>query len=768
LPPNSFTKDSTVPLAPSVSEDQVGGTVPASLHVHAEHHHKDVEGSMAKDPGVRKDEELPSTATVSKSERTNEHSSMPKSQTKDYSEPDKRDMITTYSRMSDSELNLTSFTVENQATIYNYFIMYDYDGSGCVSMNELISLFNAMDRLPKEQAFLDHIMSSVDANADGELKFDEFMPFLQAFYSTVYKQAFMDHCVTKESVAKLPKKNLRQALHQIQQAGFALRYEEFELVMEKAEAILDEVPLENLAKKSSGAYGFTFEQFHQVLQFFRQLEFDQLRQSAGFNPERIAEVEALFYEADTDNSGCLDIGEVFQSFQGAQLPITDVDNFVDLFARMDIDKSASLSLPELLRLMSIYSKILAEKGQSSSPKSIRPHHATRCLDQSRVWRLKENAKQLALKVEEVFDRGPSASDMVNIAIIEESEHVLLAKEYGLSVQDMRSLRESFEICDVDGSGTIDKGELKGLLRNLGFPPNTAFQNQVFDSCLANFEKDCNKDDNGLVFQRCVQWILKYFMALAYAAFESFRQGDMIPRITINLALYQLGQYHAKQSFIDFQQEQGLEEKADLDFETFAALVSFLRAQRLEQWRKTYGFSCTELEQYREQFNITCGDSKNSAGKQILELTRIETLLESLGYMHDPRNQGNTMLQAFARVDQEGTGMLTFEDFVRLLRHLENNRTLVKKQEEDQVIKAFGLDSDAVNLLHECFNSCPKSHQGHVSQQDIKIMLSKQKIIKTQDQRKQLSIVLEAVCPREESTVSFANFLRILRSLEQGI
>lgn len=104
------------------------------------------------------------------------------------------------------DLNLMSFPVDQQASILNYFIMHDSDDSGRVSMKELISEFNSMDPTLRkgstDKATLDHIASSLGTNAEGED--NEFLEFLQAFYSATYKRAFTNPPVTSDKVSQLP------------------------------------------------------------------------------------------------------------------------------------------------------------------------------------------------------------------------------------------------------------------------------------------------------------------------------------------------------------------------------------------------------------------------------------------------------------------------------------------------------------------------------------------------------------------------------------
>jgi len=231
----------------------------------------------------------------------------------------------------------------------------------------------------------------------------------------------------------------------------------------------------------------------------------------------------------------------------------------------------------------------------------------------------------------------------------------------------------------------------------------------------------------------------------------------------------MGQYLAKQTIDDWLQEHVGEMHLDngVDLETFTKLVTFLRSKSLETWRETYGFSKEQVESFKKYFCIACED--NQHGKQVIALNRVQTVMERLGYMGNPKIQGNALLNALARVtvhhvDRGELESLSFEDFLLLVRHLENEKNLAELKDEEVAIKMSGLDADAVKLFREAFNSCPKNDRGAVAQKEIKIMLSRFQIIKTQEQRKQLNKLMED----HDEFVTFALFLGILRSLEHCI
>eukprot|EP00746_Dinoflagellata_sp_MGD_P092411 gnl/MRDRNA2_/MRDRNA2_36565_c0_seq1.p1 gnl/MRDRNA2_/MRDRNA2_36565_c0~~gnl/MRDRNA2_/MRDRNA2_36565_c0_seq1.p1 ORF type:complete len:994 (+),score=157.84 gnl/MRDRNA2_/MRDRNA2_36565_c0_seq1:448-2982(+) len=689
-----------------------------------------------------------------------------------------KDLISTLQGMTDEEKQLMRFTVDQQATIHNYFIMYDADGSAALARPEILLVFRAMDRAPKkenDEGFIDYLISSRDSDGDGELEFDEFLSFMSQYYSAVYKRAFLDNSIVRETsngkVTKLRQEDLRLALHQIQEAGFRLRYEHLdEVIIQGNDLLANASPNTEEEAKEDDVIGFSFEQFHDVLEYFRNLEFSQLRQSAGFDAERIAFIKDLFHEADTDGSGCLDIREIAEQFLKAHIPITDVDLFIELFARMDTDKSASLNFNEFVRLMSIYSKRTHTDEVSESAYTTRTR--LQSLNRGKTKHFEETARHTLRQADEVFHHLQSAHEITNSALIENVEVGTMAHQWGLAVEDVQAMRETFEFCDVDGSGCIDQTELKCLLENLGFKPNTAFQQSVFHDCLASglgtgpgsVIAESGPGSGGLKFLKCVQWVIKYFDELVLKSFESSAVNERLPKRQIVMVLYQMGQYVGKAAVDAWLSEHAGSCDADIDKETFSKLVSHIRSQSLAKWRKTYGFHSKQIEHYKKVYSIAC-EGEDGSVIENLALERVQPVLEKLGYLDDPLFQGQTLLNSLARVYNEQNGTLTFDKFLLLLRHLDNGRALNDRKDEDLAIKNSGLDPDAVKLFREAFNSCPKNDRGQVIQQEIKIMLSKYQIVITQEQRRKLNAVMEDVRAEQGEVVSFANFLRILSNME---
>merc|ERR1719240_2545904 len=133
------------------------------------------------------------------------------------------------------------------------------------------------------------------------------------------------------------------------------------------------------------------------------------------------------------------------------------------------------------------------------------------------------------------------------------------------------------------------------------------------------------------------------MCLIHEAFDQFQEGGTIPRQKILLALYQIGQYLAKQTIDDWLQERMGENRVDdgIDLETFKDLVSHLRSRSLEKWRQTYGFSSDQMEHFKKFYTIAC--EEGPCGGESIPLDRVQTVMERLGYSVHLKSQGTALL-----------------------------------------------------------------------------------------------------------------------------
>ena len=86
-------------------------------------------------------------------------------------------------------------------------IMYDEDGNGMISKDELESLVKELDpHFPRDE--FDTVFKAIDLNGDGELQFDEFVNFLYGSSNELASKVTMGvkhlHSLPTESTSSVP------------------------------------------------------------------------------------------------------------------------------------------------------------------------------------------------------------------------------------------------------------------------------------------------------------------------------------------------------------------------------------------------------------------------------------------------------------------------------------------------------------------------------------------------------------------------------------
>merc|ERR550514_705915 len=108
---------------------------------------------------------------------------------------------------------------------------------------------------------------------------------------------------------------------------------------------------------SSG--GIDFPEFCQLMLDYRKLEFKHLRETASMGAKEVLRLFKAFEEADADKSGSLDIQEVLILMYNTKVrdmlcTNEGMESFTSLFARIDLDRSLTLSFEEFLRLLRVW------------------------------------------------------------------------------------------------------------------------------------------------------------------------------------------------------------------------------------------------------------------------------------------------------------------------------------------------------------------------------------------------------------------------------
>lgn len=674
----------------------------------------------------------------------------------------------------DENEKYVEFSLLEQDVLHKYFDIHDLNNSGGLGPVELAKAIDDMHRKPApgstDATMFDRLHEHIDHNHDGELDFQEFLEFLATFYVGVYHRIFKARS-NKHGHVHLD--FLSPMLHELGSIGFSVEYVHLDHIMQMAGNTLEQK--------------FDFASFCVLMKEYRVLEFLHLQKTAGFPVERLQLLEEMFREYDGDETGTLEIKEIAHLFQKVFRPIDDAEAFVQIFAQIDRDRTASLDFHEFLRLISVWNKHLARTSQEDeTTKSESPldelaeteefqkqgQGSSQETQTSQAAKLKKHVDELQQwdplnKKHSVFENEAEKKRweaLYSRAWIEEAEAGVLAQQWGIPLDEVQALRESFEFCDFDGSGILDEGELKILLPSAGLLMNTGCQQRIFTQSLSDF-KQKGRD---LDFKNIVALIGKYHENLAREVVKIFgdEERKAFPMDQVIMALYQIGEFLTQNQVKSLLGQTGIAQDAEyIDEAQFRHILDQRRRSNLLKWTETYGFDEKELQRFRLVFaNHECPEVEYQG---TIKLSSVKIFAQQLGFIDkmglksERKADKNLILETLTRLDLDNTGRLKFSECLLLLRHLYNRRLHLIKQKENEVIESRRLDPDTVRVFREVFISCappeerdPSGTNAFVSEAGIRRLLTIQfRIVTTEKQRLKLDQALHDVYQEHTSDSS---------------
>lgn len=525
------------------------------------------------------------------------------------------------------------FGPKEVATLRKYFQIRDAESKGKLSEQEVTYIMEDIGRTPPPSSDNDIVFNQLkrraDRNGDGSLTFDEFVGLLTAYYHAIYERTF--NMFDRDGSGSMSFKELVPLMKALRVTGLEIKTEHIYDLVAKVDKDGDSV--------------LNFTEFCDLMQEYRNIEFEQLSTSSGFGAGQVLGLRLLFESADADSSETLSVREIANLMEKSCIgrPLNtraDLWAFSRLFARMDSDQSSSLDFEEFVRLMRTWS-IGGHVGEH-------PPGSTKL-----NWRPFGDDK------EEILDGW--AEDFES-----RMDDVRLSNRWGRSLGDIRILRQCFEFCDVSRSGKIERDELGSLLACFLLPDIPENEVQVMAIQAAEEATDCDFDE-GLSFSIVVEIICRYQEELASYLTSKTKE---IPHQNLLISLYTVGEYVTPDAADSIFSDLGVAETADE--ETILEILNCLQSARLRKWRQRLGFSKEEILKFRHAFKQPDSPAEFSSNPQTprpprnhLEVEQVFDVLGALGL--SPRFV--QVMRAIDRADQDHSGTICFDEFLQLMRYL---------------------------------------------------------------------------------------------------
>lgn len=592
---------------------------------------------------------------------------------------------------------VVTFSPNEVALLKKYFFMRDVDGSGTLNMHELLAVVDDIGRKPKpntaQAAVLDALVQQADVNGDKDLEFNEFLLFLSAYYDKIYMKTFSNY--DRDDSGTIELKELKPLLHAFTKSGF-------EVDWNRVEELISYVDTD-----SDGT--LDYNEFCHLMSGYRRIEFDHLQECAGFEGSKVRGMRDLFKSMDHDHSGTLNAREVASLLDRTALGRSlntraDLHAFSALFARMDRDNSSSLDFEEFLRLLRVW------RGGG---------HVTESSDNDGV-------------LSEPFG---SAKESIIDGWAEEFEHdmedAFLAKQFGLIVEEVRTIRDCFALCNKEGSASLQREHLEAMVWKIQSDrkEKTLQQMEALKSAIGSDREEWE-------FKDAVAVVCKYYDALASTVLAP-RHGEITSSQLLS-ALYAVGEFVAPKALEKLLSQVGLSytESVVVSGSAFREILKCIRSQHMSAWRETCSFEAADIELFQAAYEKSLKTQKESCeGKQSqalqeeLKFDCIRDVLRDLGYGVDSPEQRADFFRSASLADRDNSGGVSFQEFLLLMRYLKNRESLKTNKDnvkaiEEQMYKKGGLDKQQGLALMQLFYEHDEDRDGKLQESEVLHIMAK--------------------------------------------
>jgi len=548
-----------------------------------------------------------------------------------------------------------------------------------------------------DQEWIDQVYPTISKFST--LRREEFLRFVNSYVARqakAFKEAFEaadedgSGSVETEELANLlrsfgiePMKHvLSEVIEEVDEdGGGTLCLEEFEHVME-------------LLRTRNG---FTKGEYEHFMDLFQR--FDKDKTGEMDTKELIAVVtwlgfavipdflDGVLKEVDVDGSGCINAREYLVCMK--KIRDREIQGVKDAITANDADGSGTLSSAELADLLRSIGYIPDEDAviEAARDSGVDMEDGGTVIELSECWRLlgvyrsREGFNKAEVdEIKQAFERYDK-NNTGEISTLDIGK-VLRWLGYPTPFEVQQHLTAQV---DIDGSGQLDLGELRKMIR--------MYREKALKTMRAAFE-DEDEDQLGLISVHEAQEALKAIGCADQAGRKlDIRDGDISTRTLP----------HSK----DF----------GVDLYGFTRVALRHNRSSREAFRQNGGFSFEEVQKLKENFSKYDVDFSGDISNKEL-ITLIEDLFPE---MANDKVLRPLLIQLMREVDADGDGSLDFPDFLRLMRQFHDLQDRERVAKEQRAIEETCFSSTEVRGFRELF-LVSDDGSGELSLSEVKRMI----------------------------------------------
>lgn len=442
-------------------------------------------------------------------------------------------------------------------------------------------------------------------------------------------------------------------------------------------------------------------------------------------PQRQETVTAVMKQADQDGSGCLSWPELLICMRWYREK--EIQYVQGLMAEHDSDGSGTIERSELETLLGTIGYafprdvVIFECMEVIGLSSYEPLNFPNLWQVLQVFRLRRgflaSEENLMAEAFSQFDR--SGSGFINTVEVGKAMRLL---GYQVPIEQQH---RHVKFVDVDGSGHLDMSEFRTLMRR--------HREHELRELAIVFDTYAVTEENFGIKEKKLETKTPLRRALR-------RVGLGTAPDLVNI---HLNQHHATSTHINFQD--------------FVVIIGIVRNEVRLRMRESAGFTENEVNAYKEKFKVYDEDETGDiAGPELRHL--LNDIFPEASRNFDTRSR---IARLLSEVDRDGNGILDFTDFLRLMRHYQDD---CEMQALSQVNENFS--EEEVAQFSEIFNAEVREQFGgqepRITTSIFQTMIIKICPLSIESVETLAKIVRECQDEPGASHIVFFEFLRIMR------
>jgi len=503
-----------------------------------------------------------------------------------------------------------------------------------------------------------------------------------------------------------------------------------------------------------GSGQLDFDEFYKVMTLMAQRE--------GFSRSEVIGFEAVFQKFDTYSNDEIDVKELQQVLMFVGIPITE-EECREVGEEIDLDGSGYIDFQEFLMCMRLFrvSELADWKGNlqeisEGNEESIPSSQLSKLLQKSGYFTEQAVVNEVLCEI----GLDPAADTQIDLGTLWKFLVVFRARE-GLSSAEIARVREAFRAKasgddeDEDDAREIATDQMPQVLRVIGYSLALEDQKQLTAQVDVDRSGALNLGEL-LKLVRFVKERRSKEIQAVFAKVDPYETGVISEREVMK-ALVQLGCIRDADTVVPL----GVAEESVngyLGHSGFLRTVQKFDDLQRQQLIKSGGYTAEQMEALSRQFRCYDWDGSGEISQKEL-VALIVDVFPDLAFNPDQRP---LLVQIVEGADKDRNGKLNFDEFLHLMRTVEDLGHLTQLKKERSVIEDTYFNTNEVSEFRSIFLARTKG-QPRMSLSDFKELVSP--VCPMGDKNShEISGMWRETCGEVTKLCDFPDFLLLMRKM----